>query len=68
MAVPQKFRFIDSDAHILEPNDMFEKYLDPKFHDQMPKAWSSYDGEPLSFRFELYFTRLEMTLVPGPVS
>lgn len=51
--MPQKFRFIDSDAHILEPNDMFEKYLDPKFHDQMPKAWSVYDGAPLSFRFEL---------------
>ena len=24
-------RFIDSDAHILEPADMFQKYLEPKF-------------------------------------
>ena len=49
----KKFRFIDSDAHILEPNDMFERYLDPKFRHQMPKTWLFYDGDPLGFRFEL---------------
>ena len=49
----KQFRFIDSDAHILEPNDMFERYLDPKFRDQMPQTWLFYDGDPLGFRFEL---------------
>ena len=30
--------FIDSDAHVIEPVDMFEKYLEPKFRDRMPYA------------------------------
>jgi uncharacterized protein len=47
------YRFIDSDAHVLEPRDMFEKYLDPKFRSQMPRAWIDYQGEPLAFSFEV---------------
>jgi hypothetical protein len=49
----ERYRFIDSDAHVLEPVDMFEKYLDPKFRDQMPYARTDYQGEPLAFGFEL---------------
>lgn len=45
--------FIDSDAHVLEPVDMFEKYLEPKFRDRMPYACADYQGEPLAFGFEL---------------
>ena len=45
--------FIDSDAHVIEPVDMFERYLEPKFRDRMPYACADYQGEPLAFGFEL---------------
>jgi predicted TIM-barrel fold metal-dependent hydrolase len=45
--------FIDSDAHIIEPRDLFERYLDPKYRDQMPVAWGDYQGEPLAFGMEV---------------
>jgi hypothetical protein len=32
------YRFIDSDAHVLEPRDMFEKYLEPQFRAEMPRS------------------------------
>ena len=47
------YRFIDSDAHILEPADMFQKYLEPKFRSQIPVAWADYQGSPLAFGFKL---------------
>jgi len=47
------YRFIDSDAHIIEPRDMFEKYLEPKFRSEMPIAWADYQGEPLAIGFEV---------------
>jgi hypothetical protein len=47
------YRFIDSDAHIIEPRDMFEKYLEPKFRAEMPIAWADYQGEPLAMGFEV---------------
>ena len=28
-------RFVDSDMHVMEPPDLFERYLDPKFHDRV---------------------------------
>jgi predicted TIM-barrel fold metal-dependent hydrolase len=52
------YRLIDSDAHVLEPADMFEKYLEPRFRSPMPVAWSEYSGEPLAFSFKL--------AIPGP--
>lgn len=42
-------RFIDSDAHVIEPADMFEKYLEPEFRPWIPEAWANYTGEPLGF-------------------
>jgi predicted TIM-barrel fold metal-dependent hydrolase len=47
------YRFIDSDAHVIEPADMFEKYLEPKFRSPMPIAQTDYRGEPLAFSFKL---------------
>jgi hypothetical protein len=35
-------KFIDSDAHVIEPLDMFERYLEPKYRAQMPVAWADY--------------------------
>jgi len=43
--------FIDSDAHVLEPRDMFERYLEPQYRAQMPVAWADYQGEPLAMGF-----------------
>jgi hypothetical protein len=34
----KSWNFIDSDAHVIEPRDMFERYLEPKYRDQMPVA------------------------------
>jgi hypothetical protein len=34
--------FIDSDAHVIEPHDMFERYLEPQYRAQMPVAWADY--------------------------
>jgi predicted TIM-barrel fold metal-dependent hydrolase len=49
----ERYPFIDSDAHVLEPPDLFERYLEPKFRDRMPYARADYQGEPLAFGFEL---------------
>src|ERR1700688_2049950 len=46
-------RFIDSDAHVVEPNDLFEKYLEPKFRPWIPEAWANYAGSPLGFGFKI---------------
>ena len=32
---------------------MFERYLEPKYRDQMPVAWADYQGEPLALGFEV---------------
>ena len=45
--------FIDSDAHVIEPRDMFERYLEPKYRGQMPVAWVDYQGDPLALGFEV---------------
>ncbi len=45
----KRYRLIDSDSHILEPSDLYEKYLEPKFRSQMPRTWVDYQGEPLGF-------------------
>ncbi len=47
------YKFIDSNAHILEPPGLFERYLEPKFHSEMPRAWVDYQGDPLAFGFEV---------------
>jgi predicted TIM-barrel fold metal-dependent hydrolase len=51
------YRLIDSDAHVLEPADMFEKYLESKYRSPLPVAWSGYAGEPLAFGFQLVIPR-----------
>src|SRR6185436_3465935 len=28
-------RFVDSDMHVMEPPDLFERYLDPRFRDRV---------------------------------
>ena len=38
-------RFVDSDMHIMEPPDLFERYLDPKFRDRVVLPIGA-DGRP----------------------
>ena len=38
-------RFVDCDMHIMEPPDLFEKYLDPKFKDRVILPVGA-DGRP----------------------
>ena len=38
-------RFVDSDMHVMEPPDLFERYLDPKFRDRVSVKVGS-DGRP----------------------
>lgn len=38
-------RFVDCDMHVMEPPDLFEKYLDPKFKDRVITQVDA-DGKP----------------------
>ena len=38
-------RFVDSDMHVMEPADLFQRYLDPRFHDRVVLSVGS-DGKP----------------------
>ena len=31
------YNVVDADGHILEPLDLWEKYMDPKFRDRAPR-------------------------------
>ena len=44
-----QLRVVDSDAHVLEPEDMWQNYLESEFHDEMPRSWCGYAGDPLQF-------------------
>ena len=48
-----EYRFIDRDAHVIEPHDMFRKYLESKFCAQMPEVWVDYQSEPPGFGFKV---------------
>ncbi len=38
-------RFVDCDMHIMEPPDLFDRYLDPKFKDRVTVSTGT-DGRP----------------------
>src|SRR3954470_11602725 len=38
-------RFIDSDMHVMEPPDLFDRYLDPRFKDRVSVKVGA-DGKP----------------------
>ena len=50
----QGHRYIDSDAHVLEPRDMWERYLDPAFRDEMPRTTVGYAGDPYGYVLECW--------------
>jgi len=45
-------RYIDSDGHVLEPPDLWEKYLDPAFRDEMPLSHVGYVGDDYAYSLE----------------
>ncbi|NEO73283.1 amidohydrolase family protein [Moorena sp. SIO3H5] len=40
----KNFNIIDADSHVLEPEDLWEKYLEPQFKDLAPKDYQ-FEGE-----------------------
>jgi uncharacterized protein len=39
------YNIIDADGHILEPLDLWETYMDPKFRDRAPKIVKGENGK-----------------------
>lgn len=37
-------KVMDSDMHIIEPPDLWERYIDPKYRDRAPKGWSGHEN------------------------
>ena len=50
------FRVFDSDLHVIEPPDLYEKWLDPKYRDRAPEAIPSTTGawRPSAWRIGEY--------------
>lgn len=46
-----KHGFIDTDAHAVEPNDLWERYLEPKYRDEAPVVRVGYAEEESGFGF-----------------
>ena len=42
----QGYRFVDCDMHIMEPPDLFDKYLDPAFKHRITSSMRRSDGGP----------------------
>jgi predicted TIM-barrel fold metal-dependent hydrolase len=47
------YRYIDSDAHVLEPQDLWENYLDPAYRDRAPRHFAGYENDPPTFHVEV---------------
>src|SRR6201981_350254 len=46
----QGYRFVDCDMHIMEPPDLFDKYLDPAFKHRVTSSMRRSDGGPTGMR------------------
>ncbi|MEE9607082.1 MAG: amidohydrolase family protein [Myxococcota bacterium] len=44
------FRVIDADGHVLEPPDLWEKYIDPEFRSQAPRCFGAMSVEVMGHR------------------
>ena len=42
------YKIIDADSHVIEPPQMWEKYIDPKFKDFIPSLDMKIKGEPIT--------------------
>ncbi len=46
-------QFIDADSHVIEPDDIWENYLEPAFRSEMPFTRFKYEGNPLTCTEEI---------------
>ena len=37
-------KLLDSDMHIVEPPDLWQRYIDPAFQDQAPRGWPGHEN------------------------
>ena len=44
------YRFVDCDMHIMEPTDLFDRYLDPAFKPRITSAMQPVDGGSTGMR------------------
>ena len=44
------YRFVDCDMHIMEPPDLFDKYLDPEFKHRITSLVRRSTGGPTGMR------------------
>ena len=44
------YRFVDCDMHIMEPTDLFDKYLDPEFKPRVTSSVRRTNGGPTGMR------------------
>src|SRR5208337_4910378 len=49
----RQHRFIDADGHVIEPEDIWENYLEPGFRSEMPFTRFKYAGNPLTITEEI---------------
>ena len=38
------FRILDNDLHLMEPPDLYERYLDPRYRDRVPRTTADRAG------------------------
>ena len=56
------YKFIDSDLHILEPDDLWLRYMEPSLRDQAPRGITQFPRDPsLEWRGEKLPRRPEVT-------
>ncbi len=58
-------RFVDCDMHIMEPVDLFDRYLDPRFKDRVTTTVGA-DGRPR--RGTIVMSRTAPSRSQGPAS
>jgi hypothetical protein len=44
------YRVVDADGHVIEPADLWEKYIDPEFRDQAPRCFGAMSVDVLGHR------------------
>jgi hypothetical protein len=49
----KQHQFIDADGHVIEPEDIWENYLEPAFRSEMPFTRFKYAGNPLTITEEI---------------
>ena len=57
---------IDADGHVVEPLDLWERHLDPKFRARAPRFTVDDRGRPCALFGERYEMRAAMVLTYGP--